>query len=318
MHKFLYPIVLILAYSGSRWFVLPGENSIVMRSDTPIVITQDFPKDPTSTEVLRMANIENAYPRWLGNKILFQSNRDGHWQIYLMNADGSGQKNISNDKSNNNFVSCSAKGDLVAFVSDRDGNEEVYTMKPDGSDVKRLTNDPARDIHPYITPDGKKILFNSTRASAANFEIFSINIDGTNLKRLTKSGDEKTCARLSPDGSKIVYLEGSVLLRNDEIIVTDANGQYGRNVTNSAAAEGWPVWSPDGHRIYYCSDDSGTFCIYEMKPDGSEKKRITTIQSPFMDARPEISGDGKTLVFNRQTSSNGKNTIAIYTRPVKS
>ena len=191
-------------------------------------------------------------------------------------------------------------------------------MKPDGSALKRLTSDSGRDIHPYITPDGKKILFNSTRGNSPNFEIYSIDIDGNNLKRLTKSVDEKTCARLSPDGSRIVYLEGSAALRNDEIVVTDPNGQYARNVTNSAAAEGWPVWSPDGRHIYYCSDDSGTFCIYEMKSDGSEKKRITTIQHPFMDARPEISADGKTLVFNRQiTNSNGTNTIAIYTRAVK-
>jgi Tol biopolymer transport system component len=281
---------------------------------------QEFPKDPTSKEILRMANVENAYPRWMGEKILFQSNRDGHWQVYVMNLDGSGQKNISNDKFNNNFVSCSAKGDLVAFVSDRDGNEEIYTMKPDGSGIKRLTNDPGRDIHPYITPDGKKILFNSTRnATRGNLEIYSMNVDGTNLKRLTQSVDEKTCARLSPDGSKIVYLLGSESLRNDEIVVTDPNGQHLINVTNSVAAEGWPVWSPDGQRIYYCSDDSGTFCIYEMKPDGSAKKKITEVQFPFMDARPEISRDGKRLLFNRQVAnSNGKNTIAIYMKDIKS
>jgi len=292
--------------------------SVTLHSNSESKLLQEFPKDPLSKEVVRMANVENAYPRWLGNKILFQSNRDGRWQIYIMNADGSDQKNISNDRFNNNFVSCSAKGDLIAFVSDRDGDEEIYTMKPDGSAVKRLTNEAGRDIHPYITPDGKKILFNSARGNSANFEIYSINIDGTNLTRLTKSVDEKTCARLSPDGSRIVYLEGSVAARNDEIVVMDSHGQYARNVTNSAAAEGWPLWSPDGQRIYYCSDDSGTFCIYEMKYDGSEKKRITTVQFPFMDARPEISNDGKMLVFNRQvTNSNGSNTIAIYTRAVK-
>ena len=291
---------------------------ISLKLNEPIVL-QEFPKDASSNEILRMSNVENAYPRWLGSKILFQSNRDGRWQIYMMNADGSDQKNISNDKFNNNFVSCSAKGDLIAFVSDRDGNEEIYTMKPDGSSLKRLTNEPGRDIHPYITPDGKRILFNSARDNSPNFEIYSINTDGTNLIRLTKSVDEKTCARLSPDGSRIVYLEGSAALRNDEIVVTDSRGQYARNVTNSAAAEGWPVWSPDGQRIYYCSDDSGTFCIYEMKYDGSQKKRITTIQFPFMDARPEISADGKMLVFNRQvTHSNGRNTIAIYTKAIKS
>ena len=310
-YSFLIPLILLINDVS-----LPTLGSLKMSESKP---PQEFPKDLSSKEVVRMDNVENAYPRWLGNKILFQSNRDGRWQIYVMNADGSDQRNISNDKFNNNFVSCSAKGDLIAFVSDRDGNEEIYTMKPDGSALKRLTNEPGRDIHPYITPDGKRILFNSTRGNTPNFEIYSINIDGTNLKRLTKSVDEKTCARLSPDGSRIVYLEGSAALRNDEIVVTDSHGQYARNVTNSAAAEGWPVWSPDGQRIYYCSDDSGTFCIYEMNPDGSDKKRITTVRSPFMDARPEISADGKTLVFNRQvTNSNGTNTIAIYTRAVKS
>lgn len=311
MLKYFCLLPLILLMNNVYWF-----PALLKRADRSL--QQEFPGDSSSKEVLRMNNVENAYPRWLGSKILFQSNRDGHWQIYTMNADGTGQKNISNDKFNNNFISCSARGDLIAFVSDRDGNEEIYIMKPDGKDVKRLTNDPARDIHPYITPDGKRILFNSTRDNSLNFEIYSINIDGTDLKRLTKSTDEKTCARLSPDGSRIVYLEGSVALRNDEIVVTDSIGQSKRNITNSTAAEGWPVWSPDGQHIYYCSDDSGTFCIYEMKADGSAKKRITMTQFPFMDARPEISADGKTLVFNRQVAnSNGTNTIAIYTKALK-
>jgi TolB protein len=94
--------------------------SATLFSKSESKLLQEFPKDPLSKEVVRMTNVENAYPRWLGNKILFQSNRDGRWQIYIMNADGSDPKNISNDKFNNNFVSCSAKGDLIAFVSDRD------------------------------------------------------------------------------------------------------------------------------------------------------------------------------------------------------
>ena len=114
-------------------------------------------------------------------------------------------------------------------------------MSIDGSDVKRLTNHIARDIHPYFSPDGNKILFNSTRDTRSNFEIYAINVDGSGLKRLTVTKDEKTCARLSPDGKQILYLAGMVDLMNDELFLVDPSGKNYRNISRSVAAEGWPT-----------------------------------------------------------------------------
>lgn len=276
----------------------------------------NFPNDPTVKEILRMPFIENAYPRWgNNNKIIFQTNRDGHWQIYAMNEDGTDQQNLSNDKFNNNFVSTSADGRLIGFVSDRDGNEEIYVMNVDGTNVRRLTNSPGRDIHPYFTPDGKRVFFNSTRDDRSNFDVYSMDLNGGNIERLTNTVDDETCARLSPDGKSMILLAGMQSIMNDEVQILNPNGTNTRNITKSDAAEGWPTWSADGKKVYYASNPDGTFCIYEMNPDGSAKRQLTSVKAPFMDARPEISPDGKKMLFNRQvTERNGKNTIAIYIR----
>jgi len=81
--------------------------------------------------LLKEDNIENAYPRLSadGKKILYQSNRIGKWQLYIMDIDGKSQQRITNDTFNNNFPDWSSDNKWIAFVSDRDGNEEIYAMK---------------------------------------------------------------------------------------------------------------------------------------------------------------------------------------------
>ena len=95
----------------------------------------------------------------------------------------------------------------IAFVSDRKGNEEIFVTDISGKHQKQLTFTHARNIHPYWSPKGDKIFFNSTRDDPAAFEIYVMNADGSNVKRITRSADDETCARLSPSGNQLVYLK---------------------------------------------------------------------------------------------------------------
>ena len=90
------------------------------------------------------------------SKIAFMSSRDGDFDIYVMNADGSEQNNLTNNPARDSSPAWSPDGKKIVFPSDRDGNYEIYVMDADGSGQKRLTNNSAYDGAPTWSPDGKK------------------------------------------------------------------------------------------------------------------------------------------------------------------
>ena len=96
-----------------------------------------------------------ATPLPLTGRIAFVSYRDGNAEIYVMNADGSGQTRISYGSTEVGQPAWSPDGRRIAFTSDRDGNLDIYVMNavpPEGgtgrSGWTRLTDNPARDMRP--------------------------------------------------------------------------------------------------------------------------------------------------------------------------
>ncbi len=85
-------------------------------------------------------------------QIAFVSRRDGNSEIYVMNADGSGQTNLTNNPASDTFPAWSPDGSRIAFTSDRDGNQEIYVMNADGSGQTPLTNNPETDNSPVWSP----------------------------------------------------------------------------------------------------------------------------------------------------------------------
>jgi Tol biopolymer transport system component len=107
-----------------------------------------------------------------GRRIVFRSTRDGNKEIYLMNADGTGLRRLTETEATNTMPSFCSAGDRIAFVSTRDGDYEIYILDlgEDGSpgEVRRVTNSPGRDMHPKFSPDDKWLLFASQRAGVSD------------------------------------------------------------------------------------------------------------------------------------------------------
>jgi len=122
-------------------------------------------------------------------------------EIYVMNADGSEQKNLSNHGNYDTRAAWSPDGSKIAFDRNIDRNFEIYVMNADGSEQKNLSTSVGNDLHADWSPNGTKIAFSSTRDG--NFEIYVMNADGTNPTNISNNPYED----VSPDWEPIPYDE---------------------------------------------------------------------------------------------------------------
>ena len=111
-----------------------------------------------------------------GKRIVFRSSRKGNMNLYLMDADGTNVRQLTNGPWRDNFPVFSPDGKAIAFSSDRDGPKDVrgnrtfdnyiLQLNPDGTPgtVQQITTDPGQDSHPYFSPDGNWVSFTSERA----------------------------------------------------------------------------------------------------------------------------------------------------------
>jgi len=109
-------------------------------------------------------------PAWSpdGNNIAFVRIIQGKEQIFLMSADGSNLKRVTNNASNNGQPAWSPDSSKLVFQTDRDGNFEIVVMSVDGK-LTQLTDDPGDDLDPDWSPDGTKLAFRVTAPACITF-----------------------------------------------------------------------------------------------------------------------------------------------------
>ncbi len=181
----------------------------------------------------------------------------GNGEIFVMNADGSEWKNITNSSSSSESEpSQSPDGNKIVLGLNRGKDNEIRLMSVS---------------EPSWSPDGNKIAFKLNRGKDS--EICIMNADGTELVRLTSNSSVDNCPIWSPDGRKIAYV--SRRDGNEEIYVMNTNGSEQKNISNNPSFDRNPSWSPDSKKIAFDSDRDGDREIYIMNADGSEQTRLT-------------------------------------------
>ena len=201
------------------------------------------------------------------------------------------------------------KVEKIVFDSDRNGNDvEVYIMNTDGTKVKNLTNDPSYDAYPSICPDGKTIVFTSTRPVVyGKRNIYTMKTDGTGVKNISESPDNddwmaKCGPPAAPGGRNRVVFVRDLNWPNGqhEIFVMNDDGTNVRQLTNDPAADLYPSWC-GGKLILFASlrplGGNGGFDIWSVTPDGLQLKNF--YGTGHDEVAPSCSPDKSQLLFTR-------------------
>jgi Tol biopolymer transport system component len=210
-------------------------------------------------------------------KVVFQSSRDGNFEIFSMNDDGSNVQRLTNSPAYDVSPSWSPDGSHILFASDRDGNWEIYIMGADGTNARRLTAPPGSNTAPFWAKGGTKIVFVSTR-DAVNGEIYLMNADGSNVERLTRDSTVKDSPVMTPDGRSVVF---TVNGRAGYCIITrDLSSGSQSALTPEQYNATSPRVSSDGSRILFAAAGNGFSGIYSMSTAGRGITRLTPAGIP--------------------------------------
>ena len=215
-----------------------------------------------------------------------------------------------------------------ATVEELFNNGEIYLIDPDGANPRRLTHNDAADGFATLSPDGKKIVFDSNRLRDVTTEppeplnvsdLFVMNTDGTEQTHLTRgasptwSPDSKHIAfhaSASGTGQPILSTPGAATTDSDLFIanVDDllAAVETPQNITNNPTKiDDDPDWSPDGTKLVFTSHDVNapnhnnavSAEVYVINADGSGAPKQLTFNLEEERA-PAWSPDGTRIVFS--------------------
>jgi TolB protein len=256
-------------------------------------------------------------PAWSpdGRKLAFVSRRDGNSEIYVMNADGSGLRNVTRAPSNDLDPAWSPDGRAIAFVrqiqkkcapnsSDTPCNgvwraighyyeTYLYVVHGDGSGLRRL---PTQGANPSWSADGKTIRLGR----------YLVHADGSGQTELPRK--VPFAGAWSPDGKRIAFavIDTSPGDRTDDakagLWVVNADGSNPRQLARYAAGNN-PAWSPDGRRIAFgrfgpqwIRSAGPSADLYVVNADGSGLRRLTR-HAENVPRSFAWSPDGRTIAF---------------------
>ena len=242
-----------------------------------------------------------AFPYWSpdGTKIAYLCCRGFDASLWVMNADGSGERRLTAGRAG--FPSWAPDSRRIAYDDHDDGG--IWVVAADGSGARRLA---VESGGPRWSPDGTRIVYFSWRdhpGQEQRNELYVMRADGSNQVRLTENDAEDVEAAWSPDGSRIAFTSSRD--GNPEIYLASVDGSDQHRLTSDHAPDEGPAWSPDGSRILFTSYrdgadpltlGQGNAEIFTVGTEGSGPTNLTN--DPEWDGYPSWSPDGSQIAFS--------------------
>ena len=207
---------------------------------------------------------------------------------------------------------------------------DIFMADLNGKIVKQLTNSKGYDAEATISPDGKKMIYTSTKDG--DIDLYIMDLATGKEKKITNDLGYDGGAWFSPDGKKIIWrasrpkseadvkeykellAENLVAPTNMEVFVANADGSNVRQVTAFGNANWAPAYMPDSKRIIFASNHQSRrgfpFNLFTINEDGTGLEKISEEKS--FDAFPMFSPNGKKIIFCSNRNNGGTRDTNIF------
>jgi TolB protein len=231
-----------------------------------------------------------------GKTLLFTRIHQGKMALWAMPAAGGEMRRLLPDHTEPHFDGhFSPDGKRIVYVYDKlegtDGKLRINVCNADGSDDQTLVPHKAFEESPRWSPDGKLVLWVSTRDK--NPDLYTVDARGKNETRLTTDPAYDLHPAWSPDGKQIAFASGRS--GRQKIHVMNADGTGAKKLTDGEFLDAWPAWRPGGSQIAFVSNRAGRYDLWLINADGTGLANLT--DHPAQDQSPAWSPDGKRLAF---------------------
>jgi len=233
-------LALVLAPLVLAGCAQPADNLGVL--DVDVVVDERPSTRLTATEV------REASPVWSpdSRQIAYTIYQNDNWDIWIMDRDGTNQRNLTNSATNELHLAWSPDGSQIAFqLWEGEGRYDIGLLALVDGSLTNLTSSEANETRPVWSPDGERIAFWTPSG------IQVMDAAGGRQVSLTQGMGDSLPA-WSPDGERIAYVS-ETLLSGWDIYVKTVGGLGSRRLTHDSykIVEGDPIWSPDGSRILF-------------------------------------------------------------------
>ncbi|MFC6016072.1 Hsp70 family protein [Plantactinospora solaniradicis] len=232
---------------------------------------------PGSGERLPLAVAgHDILPQWSPDRTRFAfTRRTGtSWQVWTMNADGSGATKVIDRIRPGSRVSWAPDGRRLVFVTEVNRIPQFAVITVGSSRPVQLTTSTDGKDDPAWDPTGDLLAAWSSRDGQAHLYLVSAVEPGARWQRLTSGAARTVDPAWSPDGKRIAYTRSADGRSNIWVINRDGRGN--RAVTTGDERDMDPTWSPDGKWIAFTRGQLNSPTIHAIRPDGKDLRRLTT------------------------------------------
>jgi Tol biopolymer transport system component len=249
----------------------------------------------------------------VNGEIAYSSDREGKWGVWVMNADGSNEINLTSAFGEYNYPAWSPDGQRLAMRIDFGTGSGIAIMNLQESAGKLNGTQPIAITStfsdaPSWAPDGNQLVYKSS--GDYGWQVYRYTVSSGATVPINDTSPWIQYPKWSPDGSKLLFGADTNNDGNSDIFIANPDGSGLIQLTNHPYYEGTPNWSPDGQRIVFSSNGNGNQDLYIMNMDGSGLIQLTNDPNNETDA--SWSPDGTRIAFVSDRNANNDGNSEIY------